>query len=269
MRLVRRIVVAAAVAAVAGCGPGAGGSRTPAQTATTSSGASRSPSPLVHRSELIGRSVRGRPIRVVETGDPSLRGVLVVGSIHGTEPAGIAVTRRLIAARPPARAHVWIVDNVNPDGAAAGSRVNAHGVDLNRNFPSHWLPIGAPGDLQYSGPRPGSEPETRLAMRLVERIRPAVTIWFHQPVDIVRAAGQSVPAARRFARLTGLPFRLLPWLSGSAPNWQNSHFPGAAAFVVELPPGRLSNAAVAANVRAVLALADSAAQSGSSGTVKP
>jgi zinc carboxypeptidase len=96
------------------------------------------------------------------------------------------VTRRLIVAPPPVRAHLWIVNYLNPDGAATGSSVNAHGVDLNRNFPWHWQPVGIRGDLKYSGPRPKSEPETRIAMHLIERIRPTVTIWFHQPVDIVR-----------------------------------------------------------------------------------
>jgi protein MpaA len=210
----------------------------------------------VHSSAVIGQSVRGRAIRLVESGNPaSKHTLLVVGCIHGTERAGVAVTRRLIAARPPTNALLWIVDYVNPDGAAVGSRVNAHGVDLNRNFPSQWRANGVPGDLEYAGPRPMSEPETRIAMRLIERIRPAVTVWFHQPVDIVRAFGHSIPAARRFARLVGLRFRRIAWPSGSATNWQNHHFPAAASFVVELPPGQLSKADAARYARAVRALA--------------
>src|SRR6201999_3106198 len=95
-------------------------------------------------------------------------------------------------------------------------------------------------DLQYSGPRPFSEPETRIVRDLIERIRPRITIWFHQPADLVRAFGQSIPAARRYARLVGLPFRRLPWLAGTAPNWQNHRFPGTSSFVVETPRGKLS-----------------------------
>jgi hypothetical protein len=57
---------------------------------------------------------------------------------------------------------------------------------------------------------------------------------------MVRAWGPSVPAARRYARAAGLPFRRLPWLAGTAPNWQNHRFRGTASFVVELPPGQLS-----------------------------
>lgn len=121
--------------------------------------------------------------------------------------------------------------------------MNGRGVDLNRNFPSEWKPIGQRGDPQYSGPRPFSEPETRLAAHIVKRLRPEVTIWFHQhraARPLVRAWGGSIVAARRYASLAQLPFRRLPWPAGTAPNWQNHRFPGTASFVVEMPRGPLS-----------------------------
>jgi protein MpaA len=248
MRPLTSIAVVAALSA-----PGCGGGSS-LQTSAHTSTSRAVPPRLVHRTQVIGRSVQGRTIRVTESGNPAAPSILVVGCIHGTEQAGVAVTRRLIAARPPAGAHLWIVNFINPDGAAAAARVNARGVDLNRNFPWRWRAIGSRGDLQYSGPHPASEPETRIAMRLVERLRPTATVWFHQPVGIVRAYGHSVPAARRFARVAGLPFRLLRWLSGSASNWQNHRFRRASSFVVEIPPGTLSRAAVARYVRAVRSL---------------
>jgi murein peptide amidase A len=250
---VQALAVIALAATVVGCGDGSAHTTRPqAPRASRQEPAARQSPRLVHRSQLIGRSVLGRAIRVVESGNlAARRSILVVGCIHGTETAGVAVTRRLIEERPSASAHLWIVNYLNPDGAAGGARVNARGVDLNRNFPWRWRPIGKRGDLQYSGPRPVSEPETRIAIRLIEHIRPTVTVWFHQPVDIVRAFGHSVPVARRFARHVGLPFKLLPWLSGSASNWQNHRFRGAASFVVELPPGALSRAAVARYARAI------------------
>jgi protein MpaA len=126
------------------------------------------------------------------------------------------------------------------------TRLNGRGVDLNRNFPSDWQPIGQRWDLEYSGPRPFSEPETRLAAGLIRRLHPDVTIWFHQEQDpMVRAWGPSVPVARRFAgylrsvRYARIPFERLPWLAGTAPNWQNHRFQGTASFVVELPAGPL------------------------------
>jgi protein MpaA len=178
-----------------------------------------------------------------------------VGTIHGTEPAGVAVTRLLLGGPAPRSGTLWILQDLNPDGRAAGTRGNARGVDLNRNFPSQWRPIGLRGDPQYAGPRPLSEPESRLCVRAVERLRPDVTIWFHQPQTIVRAFGPSEPTARRYARLVGMVYRRIHWPSGSAPNWQNHRYAGRPAFVVELAPGTLSRAIALRHARAIRRLA--------------
>ena len=200
------------------------------------------PGNLLERQARIGRSADGRPIAVRQYGDPSLEGeVLVVGCIHGTECAGTRV-RPLQQGCPPPGADIYEIGNLNPDGYAARTRLNARGVDLNRNFPAGWKPIGRRGSPQFSGPHPLSEPETRIAVRFIRWLRPEVTIWFHQygaAQPLVRAWGQSVPAARRFARMAGIRFRLLPWLAGTAPNWQNHRFRDTSSFVVELPPGPL------------------------------
>jgi murein peptide amidase A len=206
--------------------------------------------------ESLGTSVAGRPIRATVIGDPaSPRKVLVVGCIHGNECAGIAVTRRLARSHALDGVAFWLVHNINPDGTRLGVRQNGRGVDLNRNFGSEWRPIGRRWDPQYSGPRPWSEPETRIARRLVLRIRPRLTLWFHQPQALVRAWGPSVPAARRYARLAGVRYRSIRWPAGTAPNWQNHRFPSAASFVVELPAGRLSGAAAWRYAKAVRRLA--------------
>jgi hypothetical protein len=101
----------------------------------------------------LGRSVDGRQIVAERLGNPHGARVLVVGCIHGNECAGLAVVREL-ERRPPSSIDLWLVPDLNPDGHAAGTRGNAHGVDLNRNFPAMWKPIGRRGDPQWSGPRP-------------------------------------------------------------------------------------------------------------------
>jgi protein MpaA len=204
----------------------------------------------------IGRSVRGRRIDAYELAAPSaVKALLVFGCIDGDEPAGIAIARKLLTARPPQRSALWIVPDLNPDGVAANTRVNAHLVDLNRNFPWHWRPLGPPGDPQYAGPRPLSEPETSAAHALILRVRPRITIWFHQHADLVDLSGGDPRIERRFASLVGLPVVRLERYPGSAASWSNSILPGTTAFVVELPAGSLSRAAVARYVRAVLTLA--------------
>jgi protein MpaA len=219
-----------------------------AALAAEASAAERAPARVAAERSVIGHSVRGRPIVVVRSGatDPALK-LLVVGDIHGNETAGMPVARRLIRQGAPAGAGLWVVPTINPDGVAADTRGNAHGVDLNRNFGYDWAPLT---DSEYSGAGPLSEPESRAATRLIRRVQPDLTIWFHQPFGIVDRPPGNPFIARRYAQLSGLPMVTLPGrYPGSASRWQNHAFPASTAFVVELPArvsGALSRRATAA-----------------------
>jgi protein MpaA len=207
---------------------------------------------------LTGHSVLGKPItarRIGDAGDgPS---VLVIGAIHGNERAGIAIARRLAHDQASRGVRLWVLPDLNPDGALANTRGNAHGVDLNRNFAWRWRPRTAPGTTFYAGPAPLSEPESRFARLLITRLQPDITIWFHQSETAVDTSGGSATIEARFARRVALPLRRLIRYPGSATTWQSHRFPKATAFVVELPPGSLSAVATRAYARAVLALARS------------
>lgn len=203
------------------------------------------------REVLLGRSVDGRPIVAYEVGNPtSPRRELVVGCIHGNELAGIAIARRL-ERMSLTNVDLWIVPVLNPDGVAAGTRGNAHGVDLNRNFPYRWQMLSG---VYYSGPRSLSEPESRAAYRLIRRFRPQVSIWFHQHLDVVDESGGQIAVERRFAELVGLPLRRLTREAGSVVGWTNHILPGSTSFAVELPAGALSELAVARFARATVAV---------------
>ena len=245
------LVALGLVASLASCGG--------APRAASSHARRRSPGTpqiLGARRVVLGRSVEGRPISAVEIGDArARRQVVVVGCVHGNEPAGIGVAKAL--RRAPPGVGLWIIDDLNPDGVAAHTRQNAHRVDLNRNFPWGWRPLGRTGDQQYSGPHALSEPESRLADALLRRVRPAVTIWFHQPLAVVDESGGSLAVERRFSVLSGLPLRRLQRYPGSAAGWQNHSLKGTTAFVVELPGGALAHAAAGRYARAVYALAAS------------
>ena len=223
-----------------------------------SGAASSAGSPLTSRgsdtvsTRVLGRSELGRPITVVRVGDASGTRILVVGCIHGNECAGIAVARALEHVH--SRLDLWIVVNLNPDGYARGTRQNGRGVDLNANWSSQWHAGGRPWDFYYPGTHPFSERETRIARSLVLRIRPRVTIWFHQHMNLVWAWGPSTAAGRLYARVAGMRFYHHPWLDGTASNWQNHHLPTAAAFTVELQAGALTAEQVSRHVRAVLTL---------------
>ncbi len=202
------------------------------------------------RHVIIGRSVRGRTIGAIVVGSGSApRKILVVGCIHGNECAGLAIIAALARRPVPAGVQLWLVPEMNPDGTAAHTRQNAHGVDLNRNFSYRWARIA---DATYkSGPRPLSEPESRAAVALIRRIRPSVTIWYHQHENLVDMSGGDRGVARRYARTARMRATCLAFLPGTATGWSNHTLPGTTSFVVELPAGHVSASALARHVAAV------------------
>lgn len=211
------------------------------------------PAPAAARTVVFGHSVDGRALRANVIGpDSAPRKILIVGCIHGNECAGYAIVRSLAQRPAPRGVQLWLVQRMNPDGTAAGTRQNAHGVDLNRNFPYRWERVTDP--TYYSGPRPASEPETRAAMSLILRLRPAVTVWYHQAEDVVDMSGGDRGVARRYAQLAGLRATCLPFLPGTATGWANHRLPGTTSFVVELPAGPVSRTELASHLRAVRAV---------------
>jgi N-acetylmuramoyl-L-alanine amidase len=216
------------------------------------------PAPAAAQGEVtIGQSAQGRPIRAVRIGSPRARvKVLVVGTVHGNEPAGTAVVDRLRGVRPPRGTALWLIEDANPDGSAAGTRHNSAGVDLNRNFPYRWRHQDG---VYESGPWPASEPETQVIQRFVERHRPRITLWYHQALRMVVKSTGDAKLERLYSRLSGLPRKRLPRYHGTAVSWQNTTFGGDTAFVVELPGGPLPAAGVRRHARATLALAGAVA----------
>ena len=186
----------------------------------------------------LGRSVEDRPILVHRRGDPGGVVVLVIGVIHGSEPAGYRISEALLADTVPDGVELWVVPTMNPDGLAVGDRRNANGVDLNRNFPERWSPLGEPGDWQYGGPGPASEPETRAMLGLADLVRPDLVLWYHQDLFRIHpASGRDGAIRERYAELTGLP--IVPvtggTYTGTASTWSRSlTTANGVGFTVEL-----------------------------------
>jgi murein peptide amidase A len=206
-----------------------------------------------------GESVQGRDLRAIRIG-PQAREhrVLVVGSIHGDEREGHEVIKRLRRRRPAVDVALWTVKSVNPDGAEARTRLNARGVDLNRNFPYRWRADEPFGSGYYQGPAPASEPETRAAMRLIRRLEPDVTIWFHQPWGQVLAPCRgSAKPEKLYARIARMPVNRCRGqrLRGTATSWQERRV-GGIAFVVEFDGGELKDGEVRRHARAVVRVAN-------------
>ena len=100
---------------------------------------------------VIGHSVEGREIRATRVGPETARvNVLVVGDVHGNEPAGEAIVARLRRATPPDGVALWLVRTGNPDGRAA-----EHPPQRARGGPQSQLPValaaGAPAACTSPG----------------------------------------------------------------------------------------------------------------------
>lgn len=194
---------------------------------------------------VIGKSVKGIDIELCHVGGSrigSKNSLLVIGSIHGTELAGLKVVDDIIK-QGAIDSDIWVIKNGNPDGAAAGVRQNANGVDLNRNFPTNWLPSD-PTVGTFSGFSPASEPETQAIMRTIDEIKPATVITMHQPFGLIDCAYErDLDLTQRLSDLTGLPAQCIPGQrSGSATNtytgtisiWINERYQESTALAFEI-----------------------------------
>lgn len=167
------------------------------------------PSPFAQRdrghlhwtAEEYGRSLADAPLRVWLPREGEAR-ALVFAGIHGNEPETTVALSAALRAVPPAELRCAVVLAANPDGALLGVRGNGRGVDLNRNFPTaSWGPPLA-GELS-TGSAPGSEPETRALVGLVETLRPAIVVAIHADLACIDDPG-ATPLGRHLAARSGL-----------------------------------------------------------------
>jgi protein MpaA len=172
-----------------------------------------------------GRSVQNRPLTFIRRGNPNGIRVLVVGVIHGDEPAGLAVTDILKKMDVPANVDLWILPELNPDGIQLKTRQNANKVDLNRNFPVRWKPLGEVGFWQWAGTGPATEPEVNAMMKLGKVIQPQFNVWYHQDYfRISPGLGRDGDIRERYAMLVDLPLLKIAGgtYSGTATMWADT-----------------------------------------------
>jgi hypothetical protein len=170
--------------------------------------------------------------------------VLLLGGIHGDELTASAIVFRWMQwlGRPIAQEFQWhIVPLLNPDGmlAPVPKRVNAHGVDLNRNFPTpgwdqdaprYWAKVTGKDPRRFPGPAPLSEPESRWVYEEIERFQPDVVVSVHAPFGVLDFDGPVNPPSR-FGRLILNPVGVYP---GSLGNYGGLHR-NVPVITLELP----------------------------------
>lgn len=156
----------------------------------------------------LGKTVRGREITAVIYGSGAKR-VLIFGGIHGDEQHTTVLARALAVNMNtetlPANLTVIVVPDVNPDGLMAATRVNANGVDINRNFPSKTWRAEYPDPKHYPGLQPSSEPETRAVLSLLERYPPHLVVTLHAALGCVNWDGPGGALAQTLASINGYP----------------------------------------------------------------
>lgn len=176
-------------------------------------------------------------------GPPPIR-ILLLGGIHGDELTASAIVFQWMQQMHSGSAQnfQWeVVPVLNPDGlmAAKPNRVNARGVDLNRNFPTpnwsieaprYWVKETGSDPRRFPGKAPLSEPETRWVNDELARFKPHVIISVHAPFGLLDFDGPA-PAPKRFGRLTLNPVGVYP---GSLGNYSGK-FRNVPVITIELP----------------------------------
>ncbi|WP_293777940.1 DUF2817 domain-containing protein [uncultured Oxalicibacterium sp.] len=191
--------------------------------------------PLISKDvHAAGKKRKQRPLRV-----------LMMGGIHGDELTSAAIVYRWLEegmTGPIAQSIEWrIMPVVNPDGLLAkkASRVNANGVDLNRNFPTpgweseapaYWKTRTRADPRRFPGNAPLSEPESRWVEDEMRAFKPDVIISIHAPYGVLDFDGPAQPP-RKFGRLLLNRVGIYP---GSLGNYSGVH-KNVPVITIELP----------------------------------
>ena len=206
--------------------------------------------------DAAARSVKGRTIWTsdVKPAEADTR-VLVIGGMHGDELSSAAMAFRWIqlaqataqtgGATSPTElgqaVHWRFIPALNPDGlfAQPAKRVNARGVDLNRNFPTpnwtrdsriYWEKRTGKDPRRWPGTKPLSEPEARFLYEQMGSFKPNLIVSIHAPYGVLDFDGPSVPPSK-LGRLYLDQVGIFP---GSLGNYGGVH-KGIPVVTIELP----------------------------------
>ncbi|MCB1958062.1 MAG: succinylglutamate desuccinylase/aspartoacylase family protein [Rhodocyclaceae bacterium] len=170
--------------------------------------------------------------------------VMMIGGIHGDELTSVSIVfkwlERLAADDGP-DIHWRVIPLANPDGllASPAQRMNARGVDLNRNFDTpdwqtkamdYWVGRTRRDPRRFPGDAAVSEPETRWLQDEIQDFVPDVIVSIHAPYGVLDFDGPA-EEPKRFGRLRLNRLGVYP---GSLGNY-GGVFKGVPVITIELP----------------------------------
>ena len=175
--------------------------------------------------------------------EPQAR-ILMLGGIHGDEYSSITIMfkwMQILDKYHSGLFHWKIAPLVNPDGLLQkkSQRMNANGVDLNRNFPNngsenaslnYWSEHNYKDPRRYPGKAPLSELETKWIVNLIADFKPDAIVAVHAPYGIVDFDGPPNPPSH----LGSLHLKLLGTYPGSLGNYAGLQ-QNIPVVTVELP----------------------------------
>lgn len=221
--------------------------------------------------ESFGKSVGGRPLLMFRSGQSDSKLTVVQCAIHGDEMPTLAICLNLIreiidgTRQVKAGQSIVVQPLLNPDGllAVKPTRNNAHGVDINRNFPTRnwgdealksWGTRDRKDPRKYPGAEANSEPETQALVAFLEtQMATQKIISIHTPLGFLDLdAGKTDKDRERRARYLAInivknsgnyKFRNFGVYPGSLGNYVGNERK-IPVYTLELPGGGSTAAAV-------------------------
>jgi protein MpaA len=162
-------------------------------------------------------SIEGRPLIYTEFGDPTNPNkTLILSMVHPDEITPLYLAFKLAHYLRDNQgelknAHVILAPFVNPDGFYRNPpiRMNARGVDVNRNFDTplwrkkalqSWNTALKKNPRRFPGHEPSSEPETKFQEDLIQKFAPTKILSVHAPLNVTDYDGPSSLTLDRFPR---------------------------------------------------------------------
>ena len=153
-----------------------------------------------------GTSVEGDIIKAYRSEKKAPTYTYIMAGVHGDEVEGVYVLDELfkwLQSVDETPCSYIIIPILNVDGYRAGTRVNSHGVDLNRNYPTDSWTSDVRDPKYHPGSAPLSEPENKFLDKLFNKYPPHFILTLHSWKPIVNFNGDCEEAAEFIAKYNG------------------------------------------------------------------